>query len=193
MKKNEKKFKELLDTVADKNKKISELENVNTRLKLMKEQSKEIIEKRKPGDVNDKKDSIEKKKKSKTKCRYENTGVCRNKAECLDVHPKKTCQAYSKLGSCPSESSCEHRHPFGVCFEWERHGACNSGEDCRHRHPFELSRSTPSYNHEPFLGHASPRRDPGGAGGEREGWGGPVSHWSPSQVRHHDLRGMGRW
>ena len=44
LKKAEKRAIELMDTVSEKNKKISELENENVRLRLMKDQAKEIID-----------------------------------------------------------------------------------------------------------------------------------------------------
>ena len=190
-KKAEKRANELMEIVSGLNKKVSELENSNTRLKLMKEQSKEIIDKMKP-ETSEKKKTVDDKNVKVKKCKFENTGLCRNKTNCPEFHPKKTCQPHSKLGSCPAESSCEHRHPYGICFEWEKHGACYTGDDCRNRHPFELSRQV-YHNQEPFLGRGSPHRDQGGAGGERQGWGNRGGQWSPSQIRHHDQRGQGRW
>ena len=172
LKKAEARVKELLETIDVKNKKISELENSNTRQKLMKEQAVEIKEKSgakedvKPNDP-------------KVKCRFENTGVCRQN-NCVNIHPKKTCQSFSKLGSCPLESSCEHRHPFGVCFEWEKHRSCREGDQCRHRHPFDVAGRAATPDH--FLGYGSP----GGPGGQ-----GQAALWSPSQGRH-DMRGN-RW
>ena len=190
VKKVEKRANDLMESVKLKNKKISELENSITRLTLMQGQSKEIIDKLKPETADIKKKHDDKQENAK-KCRFENTGLCRNKTNCAEFHPKKTCQAHSKLGSCSAESSCEHRHPHGIFFEWERHGGCSNGEGCRNRHPFELSRQV-SGNQEPFLGRGSPRRDQGCAGGEREGWGHQGGRWSPSQIRHHDQRGQ-RW
>ena len=184
---SEKKAKELQEIIASKNKKISELENATSRLKLMKDHAKEAAEKLMP---EKEKETIEKtedkKKKPAVKCRFEDTGLCRSKNKCEDIHPKKTCQSHSKLGSCSTASLCELRHPFGVCFEWQRHGYCYSGDDCRNRHPIELARPI-SYNTEPFLGQSSPHREQ-----EAAGWG-QGSRWSPSQIHHHDLQGMGRW
>ena len=190
LKKSENQVKELLDIVNDKNKKIAELESSNTRLRLMKDQALEISDKtRKSSSTNAKADKDEEKeeptdksKKKVVKCRYENTGVCRRKSECQDVHPKKTCQPHSKLGSCPMESICEHRHPFGVCYDWEKYGSCFEGDSCRHRHPFDVAASAPSH----FLGHGSPV----GAGGPSQGQG-QASQRSPGN-RHHDMRGN-RW
>ena len=171
LKKAESRVNELLETIDMKNKKISEVENSNTRQKLMKEQAVEIKEK------SGAKDDI-KTNAPKLKCRFENTGVCRQN-NCVNIHPKKTCQPFSKLGSCPLESSCEHRHPFGVCFEWEKHGTCRDGDQCRHRHPFDVAMRAATPDH--FLGYGSP----GGPGGQGQ------AAQAPSQG-HHDMRGN-RW
>jgi hypothetical protein len=177
---------DLLDTVQELNKKISELENMNTRLKVMKGQAEEVIEKKdranenKPKEVSEnlRKDDI---KETKNKCKFENTGSCRKKSECREIHPKKTCQAFSKLGSCPLESACEHRHPFGVCYAWEKNAFCREGDNCRHRHPFEMAISKPSQD--AFLGHGSPSR--------RQGEQGQDNHRHQGQG-HHDMKGN-RW
>ena len=186
LKKAEKRAIELMDTVSEKNKKIYELDNENVRLRLMKDQAKEIIdkvEKAKPKSTSDVNDAEKKKK-----CKFENTGNCRNR-ECKDAHSKKTCQSFSKLGSCPLESTCEHRHPFGICFDWERHGQCFKADGCRNRHPLEMSsQRTPDVD--PFLGQGSPS----GAHREAEGWrAAQPGQRSPGQIRHHDQRGKGRW
>ena len=188
LKHSEVRAKELLDNNLLKNKKISELENENVRLKLMKEQSEDIENRiksvRKDEDKNKK---VEKKvefKEMQSKCRYENTGLCRNKTNCNDIHPKITCQSHSKLGSCPLVSSCEHRHPFGICYDWEKYGTCNNGDNCRHRHPFDLIRQVQS---DPFLGYGSPTRQDG-LGGQ-----GQFNQRSPGHPQgNHDLRGS-RW
>jgi hypothetical protein len=174
---------DLLDTINDKNKKISELENSNTRYKLIKEQVNEAAAVKSKEDVKDKDDIDAQKVAKKVKCRFDNTGKCRRSSECKDVHPKKTCQSHSKLGSCPMESTCEHRHPYGVCYEWEKYGACDNGDGCRHRHPFDLARHASSgSNH--FLGNGSPGRQ-GGPGGQGQG------HPRPGKG-HQDQRGN-RW
>ena len=184
-KKAEKRAKELLDTVSEKNKKISEMENTITRLGLLKDQAKEIVEKT----VRKTSSSSKTEEIKKKRCRFDNTGTCKNR-NCEDVHAKKTCQPFSKLGSCSMESSCDHRHPFGVCFDWQNHGSCYNGDSCRNRHPFEMAapRAFPS-DHSSFLGQGSPN----GTHGDTDGWRGQPSQRSPGQVRHHDLRGMGRW
>ena len=103
--KAEKRAKELLETVSEKNKKISEMENTITRLGLLKDQAKEIVEKtvRKPSNSS----KMEEDKPKKKRCRFDNTGNCKNR-NCEDVHAKKTCQPFSKLGSCSMEASCDH-------------------------------------------------------------------------------------
>ena len=183
LKKSEKKAKELQEIISDKNKKLSEVENSNTRLRLMKDQAQEIVDKCDKMNKNGVKDDTAKVKK----CRFENTGNCKNR-NCVDFHPKKICQSFSKLGSCPMESACEHRHPYGVCYEWQNTGVCYKGDECRNKHPIEMAAPrTP--NAEPFLGQGSPS----GAHREGEGWRTQPSQWSPEQIRHHDQRGQGRW
>ena len=158
-----------------------------TRLKLIKDQAEEVIEKKdrakedKTQDVpdNDRKDDH--KETKKFKCKYENSGSCRKKSECKEIHPKKTCQAFSKLGSCPLESACEHRHPFGVCYSWKKNAFCHECDNCRHRHPFEMAISNPSQD--AFLGKSSPNR--------RQGEHSQDNQWNQGQG-HHDMRGN-RW
>ena len=113
LKKSESRVKELLERNVEKGKKISQLENVNTRLKVLKDQAQEIEEKTKHhrrihDEVSTKKSDtkINWKKDEKKKCKFENSGTCRRKNSCGDYHPKTTCQSYSKLGSCPLESRC---------------------------------------------------------------------------------------
>ena len=195
LRKSEKRSKDLSDTVAKLNKKVSELENSNIRLNLIKEHAKEVINK------DEKKPAESKAKEAKTKlrCRYENTGNCRSNIKCLDVHPRTTCQSHSKLGSCVSEAICDHRHPHGICYDWQQFGTCRNGDSCRNRHPFELARQSNLKSPErPFLGHGPAGADPraGGqdCGVEQDHWGGDSGRWSPSKVQHqyHDQR-LGRW
>ena len=181
IKNSEARVEELLAAVNKNNKKISELNNAITRLTMMKDQAKDAVNIKLK---ENKKETVVDHAAKKTKCRYENTGICRSKSECQDVHPKKTCQSHSKMGSCPMESTCEHRHPYGVCYDYEKYGSCHNGDICRHRHPIELSRPGSS---DPFLGYGSPGRQ------EAPGGQGQGSHWSPGQGhRHHDQRGN-RW
>ena len=180
-KKAEKKSKELSDIISDKNKKISELENSNTRLKLMKDQAKEMADKQTPKNTPKSPSQV-------MKCKYENRGNCRNGSSCDKAHPKTTCQSHSKLGSCPMQLQCDHRHPFGICYDWQTHGGCYRGDSCRNRHPVEMAAQRAS-NSDPFLGHGSP----GGPHRDTEDWRAQSSQWSPSQIRHHDQRGRGRW
>lgn len=153
----------------------------------MKDQAEEVVEKKDGAKENKTKDVVDKDKKDtqketkKRKCNFENTGSCRKKSECKEIHPKKTCQAFSKLGSCPLESSCEHRHPFGVCYAWKKNAFCSEGDNCRHRHPFEMAIPNPSQD--TFLGKGSPSR--------RQGEQVQDSHWERGQG-HHDKRGN-RW
>ena len=206
LKQAETRANKLLDDVNDKNKKISELENGMTRLRLMKNHAEEIGAKtkktenkvkgdtkatdaktkekveEKPKEAKKKeKDDVKPKDVKKSKCRYENTGSCRRRSQCDEYHPRTTCQSFSKLGSCPLESSCEHRHPYGICYDWNKFGSCYEGDNCRHRHPYDLvvGRST-SPNH--FLGKSSPSRGLGGVGDRGQG---SQKH----RGQHHDRRG----
>ena len=65
-----------MDTVSGLNMKVSELENSNTRLRLMKDQAKEIIEKTNKARTKSTSDDITTKNKKKFK--FENTVNCRN-------------------------------------------------------------------------------------------------------------------
>ena len=103
----------------DKNlKKITELENVITRMKIVQNDSKVIASSDRKEEVTAApfKEPLGKKVPSKIRCKFENTGNCRTKS-CQDLHLKKTCQMHSKYGSCHFESTCEHRHPHGVCYK----------------------------------------------------------------------------
>ena len=159
LKQAEQREKALMESMTEQSKKISELENVNTRLRLMKDQAAEIVDK--VGAKKEEPIEADRSKHKMVKCRFENTGVCRQKNDCKDFHPKKTCQAHSKLGSCPLESSCEHRHPYGICYDWEKYGSCFNGDNCRHKHPFDVLRAAAPTTPDHFLGHGSP----GGSGG----------------------------
>ena len=179
LKQAEDRAKDLVTTLQEKNKKISELENSNTRLRNMKDQATEFVERNsKPKETDDKAPGVERKAE---KCKFENSGTCRKRSECKESHPRKTCQAYSKLGSCPLESACEHRHPFGVCYAWRKEAFCPDGEHCRHRHPFELGMQNTNKEH--FLAPGSPSGRLGGEGQDSQ---------RGQDHRHHDLRGN-RW
>ena len=67
LKKAEKRAIELMDTVSGLNMKVSELENSNTRLRLMKDQAKEIIEKTNKARTKSTSDDITTKNKKKFK------------------------------------------------------------------------------------------------------------------------------
>ena len=93
-KKSEARGKERLNTILEKNKKIAELETATTRLNLMKEQANEIEKKSTKKDDHDGEEAkklYEKKgddsNERKRRCRFENTGLCRAKSNCMDFHP----------------------------------------------------------------------------------------------------------
>lgn len=111
MRKTESKNKKIADGIDVKDKKISELKNVNRRYSNIVMKSKEIIEKLTGGkDLatkdNDNEIVTVKKLTATRKCPYENTGKCRKGKNCEDYHPKKKCQMHSKLGSCFSPQMC---------------------------------------------------------------------------------------
>ena len=114
--------------------------------------------------------------KMSVKCLYEDTGRCRKKPDCMNIHPQNTCKTHSMIGSCPIESSCVHRHPHGVCYGWDKYGTCHAGDNCRYRHPFERVLSSP---YRSFLGHRSPSQKVG-LGGQWQ-----VRRWSD---KHHPDR-----
>ena len=81
-------------------------------------------------------------KKKKTKCKYEDQVQCKEKRECPNFHPIKTCLPYSKLGNCPNMNSCNYRHPRKPCFQWQKEGKCSRGDKCYFRHPVEQMKKT---------------------------------------------------
>ena len=191
------------------NKKISSLENHNTRLSLMNKQAVEIVDKT-TKEASSKTPNIQD-ASEKIKCSLENSGTCRNKT-CKYVHPSKTCQAFSKLGSCSSETSCELRHPQRTCFNFERHGSCNRGDSCRFRHPLEFQAFRNQHQSHAFLGrrdHQYRKPHPHEAPQDWYHQNSQQPHqnkthqdshqnkshpktWIPDNIRHHDLRGS-RW
>ena len=143
VRKKESAEKELQKSLNGKNMKISELESLNTRLKMMLDHTKElrgIKDKIKPsGDEKKTVDDVTQPLNQPQKCYYENNGTCRDQERCKYFHPKRTCQAFSKLGSCSQESLCEHRHPRKVCLRLQSTGYCAAGDRCRDRHPLEYA------------------------------------------------------
>ena len=75
-------------------------------------------------------DEKEKDKHTIQKCKYDNRGKCKDKANCGSYHPKKTCQSYNKYGTCSYGSQCTWRHPKWICHSWRRSGECQWKEQC---------------------------------------------------------------
>ena len=75
---------------------------------------------------------LEKKKEPGTKvakrCRYFNSGFCREGTSCLFQHHEQTCQEYLQSGKCLSYRSCLYRHPK-ECRYWKGN-KCYRGENC---------------------------------------------------------------
>ena len=124
----EDKNKSLMKDLEEKNKKISSIENHNTRLNLIKNQATEVADKtaRQERIVAPKETPTQQKKL----CTFENRGTCKRKEQCQYRHPRITCQSYSRHGSCSDESSCEWRHPRTNCFQFSIDGSCSFGEKC---------------------------------------------------------------
>ena len=77
-------------------------------------------------------DSIkETRNKSNQKCRYFNRGHCRNKSECLFVHPSQICSTYLEEGKCEVKT-CASRHPK-MC-KWMRAATGCRRQNCDYLH-----------------------------------------------------------
>ena len=131
-------------------KKVSSNENLNTRLMLMNNQAKEVVEKSQSQDKSQGAATVT--SQGTWKCKFENVGFCKDKDKCQHFHPSGTCQSHSKLGSCPSESICNKRHPNRICFQFESYGSCFRGDNCRFRHPLEYASFQSQHKRKNFLG-----------------------------------------
>ena len=153
LKSSEKRVTELLDKLEHANKKNTELDNINTRLKLLKDQAVECLDKNAKESVKVKssgfdsrssnssarksrssspsrslrKHSSSRSPKKKKRCKIDNIGRCGKGRDYQDIHASETCQSFSKLGNCPSKATCEHRHPSKTCYEWQSSGTCTHG------------------------------------------------------------------
>ena len=99
----ERRVKEFKDKLYNSTKKVSELEGMNTRMQLIKEQVNNGFDLGKVSDKNRTPENKKSKAPSKNKCKIENTAKCPRGRDCKDHHPNKTCQNYSKMGTCPLE------------------------------------------------------------------------------------------
>ena len=66
------------------------------------------------------------------RCRYFNTGYCKQGSNCSFEHPEETCQEYMTSGKCLSYRSCLYRHPR-ECRYWEANN-CYRGLSCMYLH-----------------------------------------------------------
>ena len=179
MKKAERNVRDLNEKLNNANKKISELENTNTRLQLKADQAQEVLDSKssREKEVNHsppprrRESTSSGSKQSPSRCKSDNSGKCRKGRECREVHAQKTCQLYSKLGICQLSSQCDFRHPTAECHEWREHGTCRYGDECRYRHPLHV---ISSHNN-----HFLVQEDPA-----------PKSQWPA--YSHRDQRGN-RW
>ena len=62
-------------------------------------------------------------KKILNRCKYFNTGFCKNREKCPFLHPDKICQDYLNSGRCDQYRSCLARHPK-ECRYWKNSGKC---------------------------------------------------------------------
>ena len=128
--------------VIEKSQKIVDLESRVSHLTMVNEYSNSIkkqINKHRNSEDDDSEDITEsssseeegrknkaEKKKRKVKCRFENTGECRESADkCKFYHPRRTCPQYSRTGSCSLDTKCKLRHPTAICRSW------NSSQSCK--------------------------------------------------------------
>ena len=65
---------------------------------------------------------------SKKKCRHNNSGYCKMKAECVYYHSDKICDQYLANGKCTESRLCLDRHPKECKFWLEDPRGCHRGE-----------------------------------------------------------------
>ena len=65
----------------------------------------------------------DKTKKILNRCKYFNTGFCKNREKCPFLHPDSICQDYLNYGRCDQYRSCLARHPK-ECRYWKSSGKC---------------------------------------------------------------------
>merc|ERR1711954_42376 len=141
-------LKNLMKNLEEKNKKISALENHNTRLELIEDHATEVGKKLSDKNNQSKKTESCPAANETKKCIFENKSSCKMRDQCQFFHPSGTCQQFSKFSTCRNEQSCIQRHPSRNCFNFESSGYCRYGDNCRFRHPVSFSNNT-------FLGHRS--------------------------------------
>ena len=71
-------------------------------------------------------------KKVHNRCKFVNTGYCREGENYKFIQPKEICQRYLTSGKCLSFRSCLNRHP-GECCYWKQ-GKCFRGDSCAYLH-----------------------------------------------------------
>ena len=70
--------------------------------------------------------------KMSKRCRFFNSGFCRNAGDCVYLHSAETCQDYLTSGTCPCYKTCLKRHPR-ECRHWKA-GNCFRGVSCLYLH-----------------------------------------------------------
>ena len=66
------------------------------------------------------------------RCKFFNSGFCKERENCCFEHPESLCQTYLRTSKCQSFRSCPHRHPK-VCRYW-KNGECFRGQSCSYIH-----------------------------------------------------------
>ena len=177
----------------------------------MQDHAKEVVNKSKSTKSVDSETNPSNQEVSSTRCSTDNFGHCK-KRQCPYLHAKRTCPSFSKHGFCSSQSNCKFRHPTRICFGHERTGYCRWGNDCHFRHPIESHRKSyeqKRFRNGDFLGQREWRepqldlRRQRNIQDQHYNWRNPMTfqgnhqtnqeiRLSPTNIRHHDLRGS-RW
>ena len=73
-----------------------------------------------------------KKVKKSIKCKYFNSGYCKEGYNCEFVHPKTICKEFVDLGTCQGGRLCPQTHPRKCRYWFE--GKCWRGSSCAFQH-----------------------------------------------------------
>ena len=74
-----------------------------------------------------------KKTKVYKRCKFYNTGFCRNRDNCLFQHAENICQEHLETGKCDRFRTCLHRHPR-ECRYFSGDQNCFHGNSCAYLH-----------------------------------------------------------
>ena len=119
-------------TMDEKNELICKLTSENEELKMKNSDSgfklTEDVSENEPNTKN----SAHKKLKKKEKCKFFESGNCRNKNKCQYRHPELECQSFS-CGQCNKGILCSNSHMKNDCTHWMQ-GQCRKGDLCKFQH-----------------------------------------------------------